>query len=412
MVLKLYNTMTRKKEVFKPLEKGKVRIYTCGLTVYDDLHIGHARTYSYWDILRRYLEWKGYDVFHVQNITDVGHLTDDADQGEDKIEKRAREKGMEPMVLVEKQLEKYYRDMDDLNILRHHINPRATGHIPEMIELIQRIIDNGFAYVVNGSVYFDVMKFHEKYDYTKMARIKIEEMEAGARVEKNPEKKNPLDFALWIKAEPNHIMKWSSPWSLGYPGWHIECSAMSMKYLGEVFDIHGGGKDHIFPHHSNERAQSLAATGKEFVRYWLHANFLQIGGEKMSKSKGNFYTAREMIDKYGGEVLRLFYASSHYRKDIEFAEEAVEHAKNNLERIYNTLYLIESSKGGKKTDLKDEIKRFVKDFEEAMDDDLDTPRAVKLLLEFCKKVNKSLDNKRRYLRGRGRKSGNWEEYSV
>jgi len=238
----------------------------------------------------------------------------------------------------------------------------------------------------------------------------ISAMEAGARVEKNPEKKNPLDFALWIKAEPNHIMKWSSPWSLGYPGWHIECSAMSMKYLGEVFDIHGGGKDHIFPHHSNERAQSLAATGKEFVRYWLHANFLQIGGEKMSKSKGNFYTAREMIDKYGGEVLRLFYASSHYRKDIEFAEEAVEHAKNNLERIYNTLYLIESSKGGKKTDLKDEIKRFVKDFEEAMDDDLDTPRAVKLLLEFCKKVNKSLDNKRRYLRGRGRKSGNWEEF--
>ncbi len=372
-------------------------MYTCGQTIYDDLHIGNARTYAVWDILRRYLEWKGYDVFHIQNITDVGHLTDDADQGEDKVEKRAKEKGIEPMVLVEDQLERYYEDMDDLNIKRHDINPRASGHILEMIELNKKILENDYAYENNGNLYFDVKKYAEDYDYGKMGGIDIEELEESSRVEKDQNKKNQYDFALWINADPDHIMKWSSPWSRGYPGWHLECSTMSRKYLGDQFDIHGGGKDHIFPHHPNERAQSKAASDKDMAQFWLHTDFVTIDGEKMSKSEGNFYTAREIIDEYNGEVLRMFYAFTHYRKEIDFSDEAFENAQNNLEKLYNTLRLIDESDGGKSSNLEEDITKTKERFEKVMDDDLNTAKAANILLKFSKKVNKSLDNREEIL---------------
>jgi len=250
MVLKLYNTLTRQKEEFKPIDEGKVRFYSCGQTIYDDLHVGNARAYVVWDTLRRYLEWKGYTVRHVQNITDVGHLTDDGDQGEDKVEKRANELGIEPMELVEDQIERYFQDTKAINVERQDIVPRATGHIHEMIEFVKRIIENGYGYEVDGNVYFDVDKFAKDYPYGEMANKDLDQLkeEAQSRVEEDDKKKNQYDFALWLNAEgTGHLMKWESPWSVGYPGWHLECSVMSQKYLGDEFDIHAGGKDHIFP---------------------------------------------------------------------------------------------------------------------------------------------------------------------
>ena len=399
MTLKLFNTFTREKEEFKPIEEGKVRIYSCGQTIYDDLHIGNANTYAYWDILARYLEWKGYDVFHIQNITDVGHLTDDRDQGEDKVEKRAKEKGLEPMVLVEDQIKRYYEDMDALNIRRHDINPRATQHIHEMIEAVQKILDNGYAYERNGSVYFDVMKFHKDHGYATMSGMDIDQLktDASGRVgDEVEEKKSPLDFALWIKADPEHIMKWNSPWSVGYPGWHLECSVMSTKYLGEPFDIHTGGVDHIFPHHPNERAQNYGIYDKEeeSVHYWMHAEFITVEGEKMSKSKGNFFTVRELVKEFDGEVIRYYIASSHYRKQVDFSKERLKSAKEELDKFYNTLNKIASAEGGSETSLKEEIEEAKRKFEEAMDDDLDTPKALNILHRFRKEVNKSLDNEK------------------
>lgn len=406
MALKLYNTFTREKEELQPIEEGKVRIYSCGQTIYDDLHIGNANTYAYWDILTRFLEWKGYDVFHVQNITDVGHLTDDRDQGEDKVEKRAKEKGIEPMVLVQDQLERYYQDMDALNIRRHDIDPRATQHIHEMIEAVKKIKDNRYAYEKNGSVYFDVIKFHEDHGYATMSGMDIEQLKTdasgrvGGEVE---EKKSPLDFALWIKADPEHIMKWQAPWSVGYPGWHLECSVMSTKYLGKPFDIHTGGVDHIFPHHPNERAQNYAIYDlkEEPVNYWLHAEFINVEGEKMSKSEGNFFTVRELLKDYEGEVIRYFIASSHYRQQVDFSRERLDSAKEELAKFYNTLDQIKRAEGGSKTDLEPEIEQVKERFERAMDDDLDTPKALTALHRFRKQINRSLDNKRKILQEAG-----------
>lgn len=395
--------MTNEKEEFKPIEEGKVRMYTCGQTIYDDLHVGNARAYCTWDVLNRYLTWKGYEVFHVQNITDVGHLTDDADQGEDKIEKRAREEGIIPRELVTKQIRKYYRELDELNIKQYDVSPRATGHIPEMIEAIEKIIENGYAYEANGSVYFDVEKFDKEHGYAKIPGMDIEELKAGegGRVteEEMKEKKNPYDFALWIKADSNHIMKWKSSWSLGYPGWHLECSVMSTKYLGEKFDIHGGGVDHKFPHHPNERAQNYAMSNlnEEPVNYWIHSEFLTVDGEKMSKSKGNFYTVRELLDKYSGETLRMFYASTYYRRQTDYNENSIKDAEKKLERLYNTLFEIETSEGGEKESLKPKIKEVKEEFKRAMDDDLKTPEALNALLKFSKEINKSLDNKKEIL---------------
>ena len=392
MGVRFFDTMTREMQDFKPIRGKRVHIYTCGQTVYDDLHMGNALTYCYWDILSRYLTYRGYDVFHVQNFTDVGHLTDDADAGEDKIEKRASESKMQPMQLVEKFIQEFFRDMDNLNVRRAAIYPRATGHIVEMIDMVKVLVEKGYGYVVNGSVYFDTDKFK---DYGKMALLDRQDLKAGARICINNEKKNPLDFALWIKAEPKHIMKWNSPWGVGYPGWHLECSVMSMKYLGETLDIHGGGKDHIFPHHPNEIAQSEATTGKTFANIWLHTGFLNIRGEKMAKSKKNFIPAREVMEKFGANAARMFVASSHYRKDYDYNEASMHQAKINVDTLENSVESLvlhgakACSKKGK-SHISIEIFGFEKEFVSAMDDDMNSPKGLQSLLKIAGTVNKSL----------------------
>lgn len=397
VMLKIYNTMTRKKEVFTPLEEGHVKMYTCGQTVYEKCHIGNARTYSAWDIVVRYLRYKGYKVLHVQNFTDVGHLTDDADQGEDKIEKRAREEKVNPWELVDREIEEYWRVTDDLNINRPNITPRATSLIPEMIELIKTLIDKGYAYEVQGNVYYDVTKFK---DYGKLAKLKLDEEQAKARVAKDPLKRNYFDFALWLNARKGdqvHIMRWDSPWGEGYPGWHLECSIMGMKHLGETIDIHGGGIDHIPTHHPNEIAQAEAATGKQFVRYWMHAEFITVNGKKMSKSLGNFVTARELIDKYGGLVVRMGLVTGHYRTAADWNPDIIEIAKKNVERIETCLSLIKDSAGGSNTNLNQAIEEVKTEFEEAMDDDFNNPKALGSIHDFISKINSSLDNTRAIL---------------
>ncbi|MFB6203414.1 MAG: cysteine--tRNA ligase [Candidatus Nanohaloarchaea archaeon] len=400
MTLKLFNTLKREKEEFKPIEDGKVRFYSCGQTIYDDLHVGNARAYVVWDTLRRYLEWKGYTVRHVQNITDVGHLTDDGDQGEDKVEKRARKLGLEPMELVEDQIERYFEDTKALNVERQDIVPRATGHINEMIEYVQRIYDNGYAYEVDGNIYFDVEKFAGDYPYGEMARKDLEQLkeEAESRVEPDDRKKNQYDFALWLNADESHLMKWTAKFELdgelvrseGYPGWHIECSVMSQQYLGDEFDIHAGGKDHIFPHHPNERAQCFAASGEGQARYWLHNEFIQVEGEKMSKSEGNFYTVRELLDEdFSGDAIRLYLLSSHYRSETDFSREGLEKAEKELDRVRRAVKRTGAEGSG--LDREDpEVDQLVREFEDAMDDDLNTARAKQALMEAVKGVNEMM----------------------
>ena len=391
MTLKLFNTLTREKEEFKPITDGEVKFYSCGQTIYDDLHIGNARAYVVWDTLTRYLRWKGYNVRHVQNITDVGHLTDDGDQGEDKVEKRAKEMGLEPMELVEDQIERYFEDTKALNIKRQDIMPRATGHINEMIHYVEKIIENGYGYEVDGNVYFNVEAFAEDYPYGEMANKDLEQLkeEAQARVEHDDNKKNQYDFALWINADESHLMKWESPWGVGYPGWHIECSIMSQKYLGDEFDIHAGGKDHIFPHHPNERAQAFAASGKGQARYWLHNEFIQVEGEKMSKSEGNFYTVRELLEKgFSGDVIRLYLISTHYRTESDFSIEGLEKAEKELKKIRRTVQRIKSQEGDEQID----IQSLEDDFKAEMDDDLNTAKAKQVLMKFVNKVNSEMDS--------------------
>ena len=384
MALKLYNTLTREKEEFKPLEEGKVKMYSCGQTIYDDLHIGNARAYVAWDTLRRYMQYKGLTVRHVQNITDVGHLTDDGDQGEDKVEKRANELGLEPMELVEDQIQRYFEDTQALNIERQDIVPRATGHINEMIHYVEKIIENGYGYEADGNVYFDVEKFAEDYPYGEMAKKDLDDLkeEAQARVDHDDNKRNQFDFALWIKADDSHAMKWESPWSVGYPGWHLECSVMSQKYLGDEFDIHTGGKDHIFPHHPNERAQAFAASGKGQARYWLHNEFIQVEGEKMSKSEGNFYTVRELLDEgFSGDAIRLYINSAHYRTETDFSKECLEKAEKELKKLRKA-YKLSDGEG-----LEKEAENTRENFEEYMDDDLNTAKAKQALLSLAGEVN-------------------------
>jgi len=398
MTLKLFNTLTREKQEFKPLEEGKVKFYSCGQTIYDDLHVGNARAYVVWDTLRRYLEYKGFAVRHVQNITDVGHLTDDGDQGEDKVEKRAKEIGLEPMELVEDQIERYFEDTKVLNIERQDIIPRATGHINEMINYVQKIIDNGYAYEVDGNIYFDVEKFAEDYPYGEMANKDIEQLkeEAESRVEEDDKKKNQYDFALWLEAPEEHLMKWEARFevegevleTIGYPGWHLECSVMGQKYLGEEFDIHAGGKDHIFPHHPNERAQCFAATGEGQARYWLHNEFIQVEGEKMSKSEGNFYTVRELIEEHGfsGDTIRLYLLSSHYRSETDFSLEGLEKADKELKRVKR---LIQKTGVPESDEISENMKEH---FENLMDDDLGTGKAKQYLMETVSGLNSTYEN--------------------
>ncbi len=402
MTLKLYNTLTREKEEFKPLEEGKVKFYSCGQTIYDDLHIGNARAYAAWDTLTRYLRWKGFNVRHVQNITDVGHLTDDGDQGEDKVEKRAKELGLEPMELVEDQIERYFEDTKALNVKRQDIVPRATGHINEMIEYVQQIYDNGYAYEVDGNIYFDVEKFAEDYPYGEMAKKDLDQLkeEAKSRVEPDERKKNQYDFALWLNAEGSgHLMKWTAKFeidgelvkSVGYPGWHIECSVMSQQYLGDEFDIHAGGKDHIFPHHPNERAQAFAASGEGQARYWLHNEFIQVEGEKMSKSEGNFYTVRELLEEgFSGSAIRLYLVSSHYRTETDFSREGLKKAEKEVRKARHVVQKIRDNPGEEYLDLEALEEKFT----EFMDDDLNTAKAKQELLKYVNRANSELKQER------------------
>jgi cysteinyl-tRNA synthetase len=398
MVLRVFNTMSGKMEQFKPLKNKHVGLYVCGPTVYDWAHLGHARTYIAFDVIVRWLEFKGYSVFYVQNITDVGHLTPDT--AEDKIGKRAKERKVEPMQLVEFYMREYFRDLDSLGVKRPDISPRATGHLIEMIEAIQTLIKKGYAYEVNGNVFFDVSKLD---DYGKLSKIKLDEMLEGSRFEVHPDKRNARDFALWKRAEEDTVLKWWSPWGTGFPGWHIECAIMGLKYLGSQFDIHGGARDLIFPHHENEIAQSEAMTGKKpFVRYWLHTGFLKINGEKMAKSLGNYITVREALKKYAAEAIRLFVLSTHYRSEIDFTDERLKGAEASLRRLCNTLDSLEDAKkdsvkreltSGEK-DFGDRVEKLRGEFVKAMDEDFNTPQALAALFDMSKEINRFLDEQK------------------
>ncbi|MEW5798157.1 MAG: cysteine--tRNA ligase [Bacteroidota bacterium] len=392
MPLHIYNSLTRKKEEFKPLHDDIVNMYVCGPTVYGLSHFGHAKSYVSFDIVVRYLRYLGYKVTYVQNITDVGHLTDDADQGEDKIAKQARTDKLHPMQVVEMYTREYFADMDALNILRPDISPRATGHIPEQIEMVQDLLNKGFAYEVNGSVYFDVTKDKE---YGKLSGRVLEEAESGTRVEVKSEKRNPADFALWKKAEPNHIMQWNSPWGKGFPGWHLECSAMSMKYLGATFDIHGGGMDNQFPHHECEIAQSECSTGKPFVKYWMHNNLVTVNGQKMGKSLGNFVTLKDAFQKFDPMVIRFFILQSHYRSTLDYSEQAVEGAAKGLEKLRGTLVRLRSELAKQRTGKKEfltSFEEYKKRFFDAMNDDFNAPQAIGVLFELVRELNDLLND--------------------
>jgi len=393
MALHIYNTLTRQREEFHPLHEDHVGIYVCGPTVYGHSHIGHAKSYVSFDVIVRYLRYLGYKVTYVQNITDVGHLTDDADEGEDKILKQSRIAKMHPMALAEYYTHSYFEDMDALGVQRPDISPRATGHIIEQIEVVKALIEKGYAYEVNGSVYFDVSKFS---GYGKLSGRSVEEMEAGARVEVNPDKRHPADFALWKRAEPGHIMQWPSPWGKGFPGWHVECSAMSMKYLGESFDIHGGGMENQFPHHECEVAQSECSTGKPFVRYWLHNNMVTVGGQKMGKSLGNVITLKDAFKKRSPIDVRFFILQSHYRSTLDFTDEAMDGAAKGLEKLHNTVRNVrEELQRQQRSGLRASpeagmgimLQEFKSAFLAAMDDDFNTPQAIAVLFDVSKEVN-------------------------
>lgn len=394
MALKFYNSLTKRKEIFTPQHEGRVNMYVCGPTVYDHPHIGHAKSYVSFDVIVRYLRHLGYKVRYIQNITDVGHLTDDADEGEDKIIKRAQREHIEPAELVEIYTRSYFEDMDALNNIRPDISPRATAHIPEQIELVEKLLEKGYAYVSGGSVYFEVQKFK---DYGKLSGRKQEELEAGARVEINPEKRHPSDFALWKRAEPGHIMRWKSPWGEGFPGWHLECSAMSMKYLGMTLDIHGGGLENVFPHHECEIAQSEAATGKPFVRYWLHNNMVTVDGQKMGKSLGNFVTLKEAFKKYRPLTLRFFILTTHYRSPMDFSNEALDAADKGLERLHTAVkrlreQLLYAKDSSTPSTLYEKLVNYKKTFIEAMDEDFNTSDAIAVLFDLSREVNALLDS--------------------
>ena len=394
MTLKLYNSLTKKKEVFTPLHEGFVSMYVCGPTVYDHPHIGHAKSYVSFDVIVRYLRYLGYKVRYVQNITDVGHLPDNADAGEDKILKRAQRDRLEPAELVEIYTRSYFEDMDALNNVRPDISPRATAHIPEQIELVEKLISEGFAYSSKGSVYFDVQKYKE---YGKLSGRKQEELEAGARVVINPEKRNPSDFALWKKAESGHIMRWRSPWGEGFPGWHLECSAMSMKYLGQTLDIHGGGLENIFPHHECEIAQSEAANKQAFVRYWIHNNMVAVNGQKMGKSLGNFVTLKDAFKKYHPTTIRFFILTTHYRSPLDFSNEALDAADKGLARLHNAVKLLRerlnnAKDGETPPHILEKLAQYKKAFLEAMDEDFNTSGAIAVLFDLSKDVNTLLSD--------------------
>ncbi len=381
--LVIYNTLTRRKEEFKPLREGEVRMYVCGPTVYDYTHLGHARTYVAFDVIRRYLEHVGYTVLMVMNFTDI----------DDKIINRSRETGQDPLQLAETFLRRFIEDMNSLKVKPADVNPRVTEHIGDIVDFIKVLQEKDYAYEGKDGIYFEVNKFR---DYGKLSGINVEDLRKGARVEPGEGKKNPEDFALWKKAKPGEP-KWESPWGYGRPGWHIECSTMSSRYLGERFDIHGGGNDLIFPHHENEIAQSEARFGHEWVHYWLHTGFLMVNGEKMSKSLGNFITVRELLRHYNPEVIRLFVLQRHYRSPLDYTEEGMEHAKNSLERLYNTLENIRVAMekadvtfrwGREEFETYERIRKAQYKFYAAMNDDFNTAEALKAAFEVSNVINR------------------------
>jgi len=378
--MQIYNTLTKKKEDFVPLNPPVVTMYMCGPTVYDYFHIGNARSFIMSDIVRRYLDYKGYQVKFIMNLTDI----------EDKIIRKANEQKTSAQSVSEFYTNAFFEDLKKLRVKKADFYPKATAHVEDMIELIYELEQKGIAYNVNGDVYYDITKFSE---YGKLSGKKIEELEAGSRVEVSDQKRNPLDFALWKKAKEGEP-SWDSPWGKGRPGWHIECSAMSQKHLGETIDIHAGGNDLIFPHHENEIAQSEGAKGKQFVRYWIHFGFLNIQNEKMSKSLGNFFTARDVLARHSVEAIRLFFSQTHYRGPLNFSDELLEAAQKGVDKIINLAQRLNEEilkKDDNENEKEIDIQNFVKDFEAAMDDDFNTPQAVAVIFDFVKEVNKILD---------------------
>ena len=396
----IYNTLTRSKELFKPLNAPHVGMYVCGPTVYGDAHLGHARPAITFDILYRYLTHLGYKVRYVRNITDVGHLEHDADEGEDKIAKKARLEQLEPMEVVQHFTNRYHRDMEALNVLPPSIEPHASGHIIEQIQFVKKILDKGYAYESNGSIYFDVEKYAKDFHYGKLSGRNLEDIVTETReLDGQAEKKHSYDFALWKKAAPEHIMHWPSPWSEGFPGWHMECSAMGTKYLGEQFDIHGGGMDLMFPHHEAEIAQSCAALGHDSVHYWMHNNMITIAGKKMGKSYNNFITLEQfytgqhpLLSKpFSGMVIRFFILQAHYRSTVDFSSEALEAAEKGLQRI-NEAYarLLKIQPAAASTI---DVKGLRERCEEAMSDDLQSATVISHLFDSAKAINTVADGK-------------------
>lgn len=385
MGIKVFNTMTRQKEDFVTVEPNVVKMYVCGPTVYNFFHIGNARTFIVFDTIRRYLEYRGYQVKFIQNFTDI----------DDKMIKRANEEGVTVKDVAEKYIGEYYKDADALNLKRATVNPRATEYINEIIKFVKDLEDKGFAYAVDGDVYFDTTKFKE---YGKLSHQSIEDLEAGARIEVDERKRNPMDFALW-KAKKEGEPAWESPWGEGRPGWHIECSTMACSLLGETIDIHGGGADLVFPHHENEIAQSEARNGKPFARYWMHAAYLNVNNQKMSKSLNNFFTAREILEKYDAEVIRMFMLSGHYRNPINFSLDLLEQAKAGLERIYNSISNLEHVIEVSKYDaMKEEEKSFSLKLDEyrnrfidVMDDDFNTADAISVIFDMVRDINSNIN---------------------
>lgn len=400
--LKLYNTLSRKKENFQAINPPFVGLYVCGPTVYGDAHLGHARPAITFDTVNRYLTHLGYRVRYVRNITDVGHLQGDADEGEDKIAKKAKLEQLEPMEIAQQYTDSYHRDMALLNTWKPNIEPRATGHIPEQIALVEAILKEGLAYEVNGSVYFDTLKYNEKTPYGRLSGRVIEELMSGSReLDGQSEKRNPVDFALWKNAAPEHLMKWDSPWGVGFPGWHLECTAMSSKYLGTTFDIHGGGMDLMFPHHECEIAQGNACNHKDPVNYWMHNNMITINGQKMGKSLGNFITLQELFNgdhnlleqAYSPMTIRYFILTAHYRSTLDFSNDALKAAQKGYKKLINGLRIAKMLKYQPAEAISidekqlEQIKSSISNAYRAMDDDFNTAQAIGHLFNLLKKIN-------------------------
>ena len=401
-MLQIYNTLSRQKEYFRPLHEGRVGMYVCGPTVYGDAHLGHARPAITFDVLFRYLQFLGYKVRYVRNITDVGHLEHDADEGEDKIAKKARLEQLEPMEVVQYYTNRYHHDMERLNVLPPSIEPHASGHIIEQIAFVQKILDAGYAYISNGSVYMDVEKYAKDFPYGKLSGRNLNDIVTETReLDGQDEKKHSYDFALWKKAAPEHIMRWPSPWSDGFPGWHMECSTMGTKYLGEQFDIHGGGMDLMFPHHEAEIAQSCAAMGHDSVHYWMHNNMITIAGKKMGKSYNNFITLEQFFEgkhplltkPFSPMTIRFFILMAHYRSTVDFSSEALEAAEKGLQRLQEAYDRLMKIQAGEKSTTDFQPATLREHCQEAMDDDLNTPIVLQHLFDSAKIINTIADGK-------------------